>query len=68
MEPTLPIAVTSGEPAGIGPDLCAIAATRRYAARLVFLGDRGVIESRAKGRGLALELPDYHDSWAPRPS
>ena len=59
MDAALPIAVTSGEPAGIGPDLCAIAATRRHAARLVFLGDRGVIESRAKGRGLALDLPDY---------
>jgi len=59
MNAALPIAVTSGEPAGIGPDLCAIAATRRHAARLVFLGDRGVIESRAKGRGLALDLPDY---------
>ena len=59
MDAALPIAVTSGEPAGIGPDLCAIAATRRHAARLVFLGDRGVIESRAKGRSLALDLPDY---------
>ena len=59
MDAALPIAVTSGEPAGIGPDLCAIAATRRHAARLVFLGDRSVIESRAKGRGLALDLPDY---------
>jgi len=59
MDPALPIAVTSGEPAGIGPDLCAIAATRPHAARLVFLGDRGVIEGRAKGRGLASGLPDY---------
>ena len=42
------IAITSGEPAGIGPDLCALLAREQFAARLVVLGDRDLIESRAR--------------------
>ncbi len=42
------IAITSGEPAGIGPDLCALLAREEFAARLVVLGDRELIESRAR--------------------
>jgi 4-hydroxythreonine-4-phosphate dehydrogenase len=53
------IAVTAGEPAGIGPDLCAILAARPFAARLVFVGDRAVIAARARSRSLAFDLPDY---------
>ena len=59
MDYTPRIAITAGEPAGIGPDLCAILASRRFAARLVFIGDRGVIADRARRRGLAFDLPDY---------
>ena len=64
--PTLPrIAVTAGEPAGIGPDLCAIAALAgRADARLVFVGDREVIRDRALLRGLAVDLPDYFPGCA----
>ena len=53
------IAVTAGEPAGIGPDLCALLAGRTFAARLVLVGDRTVIETRARLRGLAAAMPDY---------
>jgi 4-hydroxythreonine-4-phosphate dehydrogenase len=53
------VAVTSGEPAGIGPDLCALLAHGNFAADLVILGDRAVLESRARQRGAALDLPDY---------
>ena len=42
------IAVTSGEPAGIGPELCAMLAVRHerepFASRLVILGDRGLLD------------------------
>ncbi len=55
------IAVTAGEPAGIGPDLCALLAGERFPARLVFLGDRAVIADRARRRGLAFDLPGYTD-------
>jgi len=49
------IAVTSGEPAGIGPDICLSLAERRFPARIVILGDRGLLEERARrlGRGIA---------------
>jgi 4-hydroxythreonine-4-phosphate dehydrogenase len=40
------IAVTSGEPAGIGPELCATLAARRWPARLVILGDRALLDER----------------------
>lgn len=45
------IAVTSGEPAGIGPDICLSLAEANFPARLVILGDRSLIESRAKQLG-----------------
>ena len=54
-----PIALTAGEPAGIGPDLCAIAASRPGPARLVIVGDRGVIASRARCHGFDFAAPDY---------
>jgi 4-hydroxythreonine-4-phosphate dehydrogenase len=37
------IALTSGEPAGIGPELCARVAREPLAARIVALGDRGLL-------------------------
>ena len=42
------IAITSGEPAGIGPDLCALLANESYAGNVVVLGDRDLIGARAK--------------------
>ena len=64
------IAVTSGEPAGIGPELCAMLAVRHasepYAARLVILGDRDVLAARAGRVGLAPRYADYDPaSFAP---
>ena len=41
------IAVTSGEPAGIGPDICLRLADRNWPARLVVLGDRDLLAERA---------------------
>ena len=43
------LAVTSGEPAGVGPELCAQLASREWPARLVVLGDIGLIRERAAG-------------------
>jgi len=67
-DPSL-VAVTAGEPAGIGPDLCALLANEPFPGRLVFLGDRTVLAERARARGLELDLPDYVDrSSAPAAS
>jgi 4-hydroxythreonine-4-phosphate dehydrogenase len=42
------IAVTSGEPAGIGPDICLDLAAREFPAHIVVLGDRKLFEERAR--------------------
>jgi len=49
------IAVTSGEPAGIGPDICLRLAERNWPARLVVLGDRELFAERARLLGLDID-------------
>ena len=49
------IALTTGEPAGIGPDLIGLIARAPWAARLTVLGDRELIHARAKTRGIAVD-------------
>ncbi len=53
------IAVTSGEPAGIGPELCLRLAGYAGEARPVILGDRDLLEARADQLGLAIEFRDF---------
>ena len=54
------VALTAGEPAGIGPDLCAmLAAGQPPRGKVVLLGDRNVIAQRAGMRGLPFDVPDY---------
>lgn len=53
------IAVTSGEPAGIGPELCVRLAQERFPARLVVLGDRELIAERARATGQVVAIRDY---------
>ena len=55
------IAVTSGEPAGIGPDICLRLAERTWPARLLVLGDRQLLAERARLLGVdaaAVEIRD----------
>ena len=52
-----PLAITSGEPAGIGPDLCLQLA--QYGLPLVVLADKELMARRAKQLGLDVELLDY---------
>lgn len=49
------IAISSGEPAGIGPDICCRLAQESLPARLLVLGDFDVLRARATALGLALE-------------
>jgi 4-hydroxythreonine-4-phosphate dehydrogenase len=53
------IALTSGEPAGIGPELCLAIATRELPCELVCLADRDLLAERAKRLGLNVELRTY---------
>lgn len=51
------LAITAGEPAGIGPDLCLQLA--RHAAPLVVIADKALLQQRAVQLGLSVELHDY---------
>ena len=57
----LAIAVTSGEPAGIGPDICLRLADRRWPVRLVVLGDRNLLTARARALGLDASRIEIRD-------
>ncbi len=59
------IAVTSGEPAGIGPEICANLASHPCIARRVILGDRTLIAARARQTGVFLTLADYQPDQLP---
>ena len=60
MSSNLPIiALTAGEPAGIGPDLCVLLAQHVVAARVIVLADKTLLASRAKALKLALAIMDY---------
>jgi 4-hydroxythreonine-4-phosphate dehydrogenase len=50
------IAVTAGEPAGIGPELVAALAATDIAADLVAIGSAGLIAAAAQRRGIALQI------------
>jgi len=58
-EAEAPIAVSSGEPAGIGPDICLALAATGLAQRVVVLGDRGMLEARARQLGVRVKLRDH---------
>lgn len=56
----LTIAITTGEPAGVGPELCVmLAAQRRWPLRLVLVGDRDLLAARAGALGPHVALRDY---------
>jgi len=59
------IAVTSGEPAGIGPDLCLALARERLPCRAVILADRELLAARAAQLGLALRSRAYDPARSP---
>jgi 4-hydroxythreonine-4-phosphate dehydrogenase len=52
-----PIAITTGEPAGIGPEI-ALRAAQATQRPCVLLGDRTLLEQTARSIGLAWPLPD----------
>lgn len=56
----LPLYVTSGEPAGIGPDICLSLAERIDSRPVVVLADRTLLLDRAEQLGSSIQLVDYH--------
>jgi len=53
------VAVTAGEPAGVGPDLCVMLARHRLPARVVVVADRELLLQRAQVLQLSLETVDF---------
>ena len=69
MKTDLPlVAVTAGEPAGIGPDLCVMLARCELDARIVVVADRDVLAQRARDLGVEIELVDYSPHPAATPA
>lgn len=56
IQPALRIALTPGEPAGIGPDLCVMLAQHDHAFQLVAIADPELLAKRAEMLGLPLSL------------
>jgi 4-hydroxythreonine-4-phosphate dehydrogenase len=66
-KPLPTIVVTSGEPAGIGPDICVALATRQLAARVVVLGDSALLAERAQELGKTITIEERGDIGAVAP-
>lgn len=59
-----PLVVTSGEPAGIGPDLCLALAASQWKNRIVVVADPEMLAKRAKLLGVDVHLTDYDEDCA----
>lgn len=53
------LALTAGEPAGIGPDLCVQLAQRNLPCGLIVIADRELLRERARLLRLPLEIMNY---------
>lgn len=58
------IALTSGEPAGVGPELCLALALQELPCELVCLGDRELLAERARHLNLRVGLRAYEGAGA----
>lgn len=54
------LAITTGEPAGIGPEICVGLAGRFRDTRIVLIGNRALLERRAAACGIRATLTRYH--------
>ena len=61
------LVVTTGEPAGIGPDLALATALADWPCELVFAGDPELLAGRAALLGLALRPIDWREDALPAP-
>ncbi|WP_417760320.1 4-hydroxythreonine-4-phosphate dehydrogenase PdxA [Shewanella sp.] len=61
------IAITAGEPAGIGPELVVQLAQHDWPVELVVCADPSLLQARARMLGLTLQLRPYQPSMPPKP-
>ncbi|WP_372964731.1 4-hydroxythreonine-4-phosphate dehydrogenase PdxA [Marinobacter sp.] len=59
------LALTAGEPAGIGPELCLQLAGENRGAGIVVIAGKGLLEQRARQLGLAVQLHDWQPGMQP---
>lgn len=64
---TLRIALTPGEPAGIGPDLVAILAQHGNDHEIVVVADPELLQQRAAKLGLPIKIRNFDPQQSPRP-
>ncbi|GJN56277.1 4-hydroxythreonine-4-phosphate dehydrogenase 1 [Pseudomonas tohonis] len=62
-------ALTPGEPAGIGPDLCLLLSRERQPYPLIAIASQALLQERASQLGLDIGvIPVSHDAWPDRPA
>ncbi|MDR2031809.1 MAG: 4-hydroxythreonine-4-phosphate dehydrogenase PdxA [Azoarcus sp.] len=67
-DPCQPVlAITSGEPSGIGPELCARLVEREWPAHLIMVGDAELLEERLERAGHAMVVRPWRAGMAPEP-
>ena len=59
------IAITAGEPAGIGPDLCLLLASQPLNANITIIGDIEMLASRAKQLNINIALTAFTANATP---
>lgn len=57
--PSQLLAITAGEPAGIGPDLCVQLASQALQTPIVVIADKNLLMQRAQQLGVILQLRNY---------
>ncbi len=62
------IALTPGEPAGIGPDLAVMIAGRDWPVEIVALADPGLLADRARSLGAHVHIEPWRRAASPGPS
>lgn len=65
--PLLRLAITTGEPAGIGPDICLAAQQQPQTHQLILIGDEQLMKERAAALGLTAELPHFNPETEAEP-
>ena len=58
------IAITAGEPAGIGPDLCCLLGQQSFSAQILIIADADVLQARAQQLGLRLSITRHSSAEA----
>lgn len=66
--PIARIALTAGEPAGIGPDLLIALAQQAHTAQLIAIADPELLRQRAQQLGLPLQLIEWQPTLPAQPS